>query len=492
MKKIYFLLCGLLMVSSVNAQTITFGSAAFKDALLVAGTTNAYAQDVNGNNMNIDANNNNQIEVSEAANVYKLNVGGWSSVAIIYNITGIEYFVNLRVLDVYGSRISDTDLSVLPHLEELYCNNIGVRTIPSGIILTGLNLKVLECYWTNALIPYLNGTDGHGGLAQFPNLKRLDCAGGSTVSAQLTSLNVSGCSNLEYLSCGNNQLTSLDLTGLNHLTELDCHSNKLTALDLTGLNSLATVNANKNKFTSYTVTGIPNLQTLDLSLNALMTSMTASNLNSLKTLKVETCALTNLTLSGLTALEGLTCQTNHLTSLDLTGFSHLTALTCYANQLTSLTVSGCVNLLNLSCYQNNLTSLDVSGCVNLQTLLCHLNNLSTLDVSNCIKLTVLGCRNNNLTSLFIKNGVLSTTTSDLAINNNPALQYICCDEGELNAVQQQAGPNCNVNSYCSFVPGGNYNVIQGTNKFDNNNINKYDRFDSQHCQFQSTDCKYQK
>ncbi|MFY7811244.1 MAG: T9SS type A sorting domain-containing protein [Flavobacterium sp.] len=74
------------------------------------------------------------------------------------------------------------------------------------------------------------------------------------------------------------------------------------------------------------------------------------------------------------------------------------------------------------------------------------------------------------TSLFIKNG---TNEIILDFSNNPNLQYICCDEGQLSAVQNTVNTlgytNCNVNTYCSFTPGGTFYTIQGSNKFDSNN-----------------------
>jgi Leucine-rich repeat (LRR) protein len=63
----------------------------------------------------------------------------------------------------------------------------------------------------------------------------LDCD-----SNQLTSLDVSGLTELNYLVCHSNQLSSLDVSGLTELNYLYCNSNQLTSLDVsgTGLNTL--------------------------------------------------------------------------------------------------------------------------------------------------------------------------------------------------------------------------------------------------------------
>ena len=82
--------------------------------------------------------------------------------------------------------------------------------------------------------------------------------------------------------------------------------------------------------------------------------------------------------------------------------------------------------------------------------------------------------------MYLKNGQYQTTVN---FANNPNLSYICCDDdytlgvvggyGELYYLQNRAielgVPNCIVNTYCSFVPGGTYYTVQGNSKFDLNN-----------------------
>src|SRR4051812_9744170 len=69
----------------------------------------------------------------------------------------------------------------------------------------------------------------------------------------------------------------------------------------------------------------------------------------------------------------------------------------------------------------------------------------------------------------MKNG--SPETFDFTAS--PNLQYVCADEDQIQNVQSLINATGNttavVNSYCSFVPGGNYNTITGTTLFDANN-----------------------
>ena len=188
MKKYYFLLVVALVFFSANSQIVTFGSTSFKARLLQANGTNGYAKDINGNSIAVDLNSNSEIELSEALTVYELDLGG--ATPIIYNLVGIENFTNIRWLNLFQSRVSGADLTVLTHLQYLYCNYMG--DLVSNINISGLDLKVLECISNAAMMPYLTGT-GSNGLSQFPNLQTLSCG----YNPGLTSLDVSSLSHLK-------------------------------------------------------------------------------------------------------------------------------------------------------------------------------------------------------------------------------------------------------------------------------------------------------
>jgi len=96
--------------------------------------------------------------------------------------------------------------------------------------------------------------------------------------------------------------------------------------------------------------------------------------------------------------------------------------------------------------------------------------LTSLDFRTNINLDRFDCSNNNLTHLFLKNGGIFW---NISFDNNPTLKYICCDDIQLAQVNQSLIsnpiPNIEVNTYCSFTPGGSYNTIKGNYIFDENN-----------------------
>ena len=121
------------------------------------------------------------------------------------------------------------------------------------------------------------------GIEAFTALTDLSC-----YDNQLTALNLSNNTNLNYLECSWNNLTNLDASNSNDLYYLFCGWNNLTSLDLSNNTALAELNCGNNQIT-----------TLDLSHN--------------------------------TALTGLLCFDNQLTSLDLSNNTALTQLNCDDN-----------------------------------------------------------------------------------------------------------------------------------------------------------------
>ena len=221
-----------------------------------------------------------------------------------------------------------------------------------------------------------------------------------------------------------------DLTGIAFFTNLQtliCYGNELTALDISQNSILRVLDCNSNQISSLIIPQNENLIVLD-------------------------------------------CSGNYLTELDLSQNINLSILYCYNNQLSSLDVTQNPNLEFLRCHFNNLISLSVSN-VNLLELYCNNNNLTYLDLTSCTKLNELNCYYNLLTTLLIKNNNLLWNNIDFSAN--PNLQFICTDDEDINYINQLCLninlTNCQVNSYCSFTPGGTFYEISGNTKLDSNN-----------------------
>lgn len=193
----------------------------------------------------------------------------------------------------------------------------------------------------------------------------------------------------------------------------------------------------------------------------------------LKTLALPANQLTTFDLTGLSNLETLFCHSNNLTSIDLSACTQLKSFFCDNNQLATLNLTGLTNLIQLFCSNNNFTSLDVSGNTLLREIHCNNNQLTMLDLSQNPGINILDCSNNLLTSLNVKNGAVFNYNSSFFTfesTGNPALQYVCADNGEvlymLNYFVNKGMGNVEIDENCSTSASPGYGSLQGVAKVD--------------------------
>jgi len=168
----------LLTIGQAHAQIANIPDPVFKQALLDHGFYTG---------VEIDTNFDGEIQVSEAEAITSfLDVNG--QFIDITDLTGIEAFINITELEVWGNQLTSLDLSQNTLLQSLGC-------------------------WGN----------------------------------QLTNLNVSQCSALEVIWGDYNQLTSLDLSNNINLTHIYLYDNLLASLDLTQNSLLQVVSLTINQ-----------------------------------------------------------------------------------------------------------------------------------------------------------------------------------------------------------------------------------------------------
>ena len=202
----------------------------------------------------------------------------------ISNLSGLQFFPNLKVLNCSHNRLTKLDVSKNTVLQELVC-------------------------WENQLTSL--------DVSQNTALQELAC-----FENQLTSLDVSQNPALQKLNCGHNRLTSLDVSQNTALQELACFENQLTSLDVSQNPALQKLNCGHNRLTS-----------LDVSKNTELTY-----------LKCNYNRLTELDVSKNTELTYLDCGYNRLTELDVSQNTKLTELYFVSNKITSLQADNCTNL----------------------------------------------------------------------------------------------------------------------------------------------------
>ncbi|MFK7749892.1 MAG: leucine-rich repeat domain-containing protein, partial [Kordia sp.] len=420
---------------------------------------------------NVDTNGDGEIQITEAESVTSLNV-------ISPIIKGLDDFINIETLNCNGSSIFadpfntvwvlHLDVSPLVNLKNLYASGNRIATLD---------------------------------VSQNTNVERLDCSGNL-----LNSLLVTNNPNLKYLSCGNitagpfippgaysevnrNTFKTLDLSNNTLLESVNCSYATMEGIVFGSNTNLETIYCINNGLTSLDISQLPNLKTLHCYTNDgtsgyipnsesnQLTALDTSQNTNLENLLCYGNAITSLDTSLNINLENLSCSSNLLTSIDISQNSNLLYFNCSNNPLNSFDISQNTGLKTLGCANIGLTTLDLSTLPELFSINCSDNQLTTLDISQNPALQYLTCQNNLITQLFVKNGNnFETTVTDdyyytyhFRYSGNP-LEYICADDFEIEEILNYMPSTINaaVNTYCSFTPGGSYNTIQGTVRFDGN------------------------
>ncbi|MFA9389062.1 MAG: BACON domain-containing protein [Prolixibacteraceae bacterium] len=354
----------------------------------------------------------------------------------ISDLTGIEGFQSLEILNCTSNQLRNLDLSNNKSLKKLYCVDNQIESLN---VSANDSLIELWCY-----------------------------------SNPLANLNVSNNVSLQKLYCENTRITELDVSRNIQLTTVDCQdNNQLTRLNLkNGNNSnIVVIRANDNPtLTCVTVDDPTYSQTnwggnfdkgVEFSLNcngsdivyipdanfkAALVGNSAINTNGDNEIQVsEAEAITGTidvgekNISDLTGIEAfinvfkLYCYNNNIANIDLSHNLNLNTLICSFSQVSNLLVSSNSNLQYLSCQGNNLSELDVSSNLKLISLDMESNHIAEIDLSGNVELQSLYCNNNELINLDLTHNLKLTTlycesteVSSLDLSNNINLESLFC------------------------------------------------------------------
>ncbi|NND62462.1 MAG: T9SS type A sorting domain-containing protein [Flavobacteriaceae bacterium] len=212
MKQAIILFSTVLISFTVMGQATAIPDPAFESKLISLG--------IDTNGMTGDILN------SDAEGVLNLNVSNSG----ISDLTGIEAFVDVEILDCQDNNLTELTLINNLALSFLDCQNNAITSIN----LSGNdNLISLACQ--NNALPTLD-------LSNNVALSDLSCQ-----NNQLTSLNLNSNSNLYQIICHDNTLTNITLPSSANLLEIFwCYNNALESLDLTLAPILATLRFENN------------------------------------------------------------------------------------------------------------------------------------------------------------------------------------------------------------------------------------------------------
>ncbi|WP_052184205.1 T9SS type A sorting domain-containing protein [Psychroserpens sp. Hel_I_66] len=223
---------------------------------------------------------------------------------------------------------------------------------------------------------------------------------------------------------------------------------ELNLIDMSSLNRLDIINNENDNFTTlgFSDCNCNNFEELYLSTNLSLIDINISDIISLKTFDV---------------------FGSSISQVDIANNINLEIFRLFATNITELDFSSNPNMESLRIEDQVLNVLNVSECTNLETLVIDLVDMEILDLSN----------NNNLNYLDLDQDQGSIDFLNLK-NNSPQpaifriddlnIVYLCINDFQMDTITPDDFSNSTpiINSYCSFTPGGDYYVIEGSAFFD--------------------------
>jgi Leucine-rich repeat (LRR) protein len=298
----------------------------------------------------------------------------------ISDLTGIEDFTALEVLNAFSNNISSVDLSNNSLLRIVNLDNNGLSIVNLG---TNTNLEFL--------------------LLQQNNLTTIDLTGFTSLQTlrlgfnPLTSLDLSTLSSLEIFTSSNCNLVDVNIQNGNNTSitsfslvnnpDLFCVLVDDAAYSTTNWTAIDAQTSFSNTYCRYTAIPDTNfeaaLQTLgydDISADGQVPTALIE--------VVTTLDISNLSISDLTGIEdfavltNLQANDNLFATVDLSANTALEILNLSDCPLTILDVSSLVNLSELSLVNNSLTTLDLSANTALTSLISTGNSIVSYDLRN--------------------------------------------------------------------------------------------------------------
>ncbi len=306
---------------------------------------------------------NNFVLTANIKDVVMLDLNG----AGINDLTGIEDFEALEILNCPSNNLSSIDVSQNYNLLELNVSNNNLNQLD---VTNNISLRKLGCNTNNLL-----------------------------------SLNIMQNTQLRYLACTFNNLSSVNVTQNIILDELFLDNNAINAIDLSENIELTFLSLISNQLTELDITHNINLKVLHCSLNSLNSLNVSQNIN----------------------LESIQCVGNEINVLDISQNPALDFLNCGSNNLLEINTDNNLNLISLICGFNQIPNLNVTQNILLENLITDYSGLEQLDISLNPNLKQLSCRGNQLESLNVKNGN-NTNFQYFNALENPSLTCIEVDD----------------------------------------------------------------
>ena len=225
------------------------------------------------------------------------------------------------------------------------------------------------------------------------------------ITGQLTSVNVSGLSQLQFLhihhsfslttliglndvpqlatlSIFGSSIANFDLSNVPFLEQLHIEGSPINALDLSDVPLLNHLSVNNTSLTTLNVSGLLQLQSLHVLHSPLTTLIGLDDVSQLNSLALYETSVTTLDLSSVPLLGFLNISASPISTIDLSNVSQLSSLVIDRVPVSTLDLSGLSQIQTLQVVDIPLVTLELSGLSQIQFL--HILNipLTTLELNH--------------------------------------------------------------------------------------------------------------
>ena len=405
MKKLLLLFVSLA-ITEMFAQSTYVPDDKFEGALIALGY----------DTMPLD----NYVPTANIRNVTNLDISSY----FIDDLTGIEDFTGLQVLECRNNKLVNVDLSNNVNLTDVSFENnlityldvsdltnlsyLNVKNNKLRSIDVSKNTNLTDVFISdNPLMKFANLKNGNNSnftTYRSTNTPNLSCVEVDNASYSSSNWNYRDNANSFSESCkayvpdDNFEQALIDL-GYDSGT-LDDY---VPITNITEVESLTI--SNKNIANLIGIAYFFKLHTLDANSNTFTTELNLSNNVNLENLNLELCGLPTLELSLNYKLRTLNIKKNNLSTINLSNNVNLLGFYADHNDLTTIDVSRNIKLQTFSVRGASFTSIDLSKNSVLRSLYLQESDIENLDLSNNKNLrtvALFGC--NQLQSLNVKSG----------------------------------------------------------------------------------------
>ncbi len=501
--------------TSLKAQNIQFTDTKFKAIILNANPGNQIAYDFQDNPIKVDANNDGEIQTSEAENVKRL------SIQLIYpnnnqenyfndnapeSLDDLKFFKNAEYITINDTKATKVEFVNNNKVKSVITSSSGQSFNLKNYLFEGChNLENLnnmispESSINNMILKIKNCSISNKEL-NLNNIKELYLEGTNVEniyinSSSLTKVLLPNETSIKYISLhGTSQdLPEIEINAENciNLTQIEATSewvwersqpSRLTKLNVNNCINLKIIKGYNPTFLDFSQSGLVALQEIitdgscyrqpNYSCRGSITGINLQNLPSLKKVQLTDQPLqSSIDFKGLYNLEYIDLSNNlHLTKVDVNGLTKLKELNLSLlkknndgvfsypdSQLEEVNASNCTSLATINIdYQKQLKTVDLENCSSLQTFraMGEIDREQVVVQRSLESINLKGC-----TGLKYLN-VSANKINELDINDCPNLTGLACSFNNMKKIFMKNGKlNIDDNIIYSLFSGNDFDFI---------------------------------